>query len=46
MYFEEYETKSSFKKLTSMQKEKYILVNTNKEKKEKIKNYNKKIKED
>jgi hypothetical protein len=29
-----------------MQKEKYILVNTNKEKKEKIKNYNKKIKED
>ena len=46
VYFEEYETKSSFKKLTRMQKEKYILVNTNKEKKEKIKNYNKKIKED
>ena len=53
VYFEEYETKSeatkaesSFKKITRMQKEKYILVNTNKEKKEKIKNYNKKIKED
>ena len=53
VYFEEYETKSeatkaesSFKKLTRMQKEKYVLVNTNKEKKEKIKNYNKKIKED
>ena len=40
VYFEEYETKSeatkaesSFKKLTRIQKEKYILVNTNKEKK-------------
>ena len=53
VYFEEYETKSeatkaesSFKKLTRMQKEQYIFENISKEKENKIRYYNKKIKED
>lgn len=53
VYFEEFETKSeatkaesSFKKLTRMQKEQYIFENISKEKENKIRYYNKKIKED
>ena len=53
VYFEEYETKSeatkaesSFKKLTRIQKEQYIFENISKEKENKIRYYNKKIKED
>lgn len=53
VYFEEYETKSeatkaesSFKKLARMQKEQYIFENISKEKENKIRYYNKKIKED
>ena len=53
VYFEEYETKSeatraesTFKKLTRMQKEQYIFENISKEKENKIRYYNKKIKED
>ena len=53
VYFEEFETKSeatkaesAFKKLTRMQKEQYIFENINKEKENKIRYYNKKIKED
>lgn len=53
VYFEEYETKSeatkaesAFKKLTRMQKEQYIFENISKEKENKIRYYNKKIKED
>lgn len=53
VYFEEYETKSEatkaeslFKKLTRMQKEQYIFENISKEKENKIRYYNKKIKED
>ena len=53
VYFEEYETKSeatkaesSFKKLTRMQKEQYIFENISKEKENKIRYYNKKIKEE
>ena len=53
VYFEEYETKSeatkaesSFKKLTRMQKEQYIFENISKGKENKIRYYNKKIKED
>ena len=53
VYFEEYETKreatkaeSAFKKLTRMQKEQYIFENISKGKENKIRYYNKKIKED
>ena len=53
VYFEEFETKSeaikaesAFKKLTRMQKEQYIFENISKEKENKIRYYNKKIKED
>ena len=53
VYFEEFETKreaakaeSAFKKLTRMQKEQYIFENNSKEKENKIRYYNKKIKED
>ena len=53
VYFEEFETKreatkaeSAFKKLTRMQKEQYIFENISKEKENKIRYYNKKIKQD
>ena len=53
VYFEEFEKKSeatraesTFKKLTRMQKEQYIFENISKEKENKIRYYNKKIKED
>ena len=53
VYFEEFETKreatkaeSAFKKLTRMQKEQYIFENISKEKENKIRYYNRKIKED
>ena len=53
VYFEEFETKreatkaeSAFKKLTRMQKEQYIFENISKGKENKIRYYNKKIKED
>ena len=52
IYFEEYETKSEatsaeslFKKRTRRSKEEYILLNLNTEKKQKIKEFNMKIKE-
>jgi len=52
VYFEEYETKSEatraeslFKKRTRSSKEEYILLNLNTEKRQKIKEFNIKIKE-
>lgn len=52
IYFEEFETKSEatsaeslFKKRTRRSKEEYILLNLNTEKKQKIKEFNMKIKE-
>ena len=52
IYFEEYETKSEatsaeslFKKRTRSSKEEYILLNLNTEKRQKINDFNKKIKE-
>lgn len=52
IYFEEFESKSEatraeslFKKRTRSSKEEYILLNLNTEKRQKIKDFNKKIKE-
>jgi len=52
IYFEEFETKSEatsaeslFKKRSRRSKEKYILLNLNTEKRQKIKDFNMKIKE-